>query len=171
MFFISISQKTLLLNTLSQKWYKNREPSDSPSPVLPLTINHRYRRTDKRRHNRRRNNPRRVHTSILASVSNHIHRYQLQGRNIQNQKRTHLIAGNSLPLPFLPASRFHTAVYRNPIRRIPSRPPLLLQLRQFLHGLQSALCQVNDTKFKKSYSLTSLSSISICFFYQPVLLL
>ncbi len=51
----------------------------------------------------------------------------------------------------LPASRFRTAVCRNPIRRIPSRPTLLLQFRQFLHGLQSGLCQVNDTNFSNIF--------------------
>ncbi len=51
----------------------------------------------------------------------------------------------------LPASRFRTAVCRNPIRRIPSRPSLFFPLRQLLHRLQSALCQVNDTNFSNIF--------------------
>lgn len=70
---------------------KYGEPSHSPLSILSLTIHHRHQRTNKSSHNCRRNNPCRVHTSILTSVRNHIHWYQLQGRNIQNQKCAHLI--------------------------------------------------------------------------------
>ena len=117
---------------------KYGEPSSSPPPhILPLAIHHRHQRADQCRHNRRRNDLSRVHTPVLAPVSNHIHRYQLQRRNIQNQKCTHLITSNALPL----SSHFF------PIIQISHRPPLRLQLRQFLHRLQPPLCQVNDTKF------------------------
>ena len=70
---------------------KYGETLHSPLPVLYFTIHHCHTRAHRRRHNRRRNNPCRVHTSILTSVRNHIHWYQLQGRNIQNQKCAHLI--------------------------------------------------------------------------------
>lgn len=125
---------------------KYGETLHSPLPVLYFTIHHCHTRAHGRRHNSRRNNPCRVHTSILTSVRNHIHWYQLQGRNIQNQKCAHLITRNSLPLsPFLFHGRKSTLRFSGvfavslQIRRI---PPLLLQL---LHRLQPALCQVNDT--------------------------
>ena len=70
---------------------KYGEALHSPLPVLYFTIHHCHTRAHGRRHNSRRNNPCRVHTSILTSVRNHIHWYQLQGRNIQNQKCAHLI--------------------------------------------------------------------------------
>ena len=117
----------------------------SVPPVLPLTIHHRRQRTHKRGHNRRRNNPRRVHTAILATISDHIDRYQLQGRNIQNQKRAHLIAGNPAALSICHHKRLTAAltclvplfpfVCENafPCRRITRCPSLLLQLRQLLH--------------------------------------
>ena len=70
---------------------KYGETLHSPLPVLYFTIHHCHTRAHGRRHNSRRNNPCRVHTSILTSVRNHIHWYQLQGRNIQNQKCAHLI--------------------------------------------------------------------------------
>ena len=57
-----------------------------------LTIHYRHHRTKKRRHNRRRNHRRRIRTSILASISNNIHWYQLQRRNIHHKKCAHLIA-------------------------------------------------------------------------------
>lgn len=98
----------------------------SPPSILPLTIHHRRQRTDKRRYNRRRNNPRRIYAPILLPVRNHIHRYQLQRRNIQYQKRTHLIAGNSSCLS-------NCCFTFTQILRIPS---LRLQFRQLLHGLQ-----------------------------------
>ena len=120
--------------------------------IFYFTVYHRRQCTDKRCYDCRRNNPRRVHAPVLLPVSDHIHWYQLQRRNIQNQKRTHLIAGDALPLPFLAASRFHDAICSTPIRRrIPSRPPLRLQLRQFLHRLKPPLCQVSDTNFLKKF--------------------
>ena len=127
--------------------------------ILYFTIHHRRQRTHKRGHDRWGDNPGRIHTAILASVRDHIDRYQLQGRNIQNQKRTHLIAGNPAALSICRHRQFTAAltclvplflsVCKNafPCRHIPRRPPLFLQLRQFLHRLQSPLCQVNDTKF------------------------
>ena len=45
-------------------------------------------------------------TPVLLLVSDHIHRYQLQGRNIQNQKRTHLITCNALPPPPRPSENY-----------------------------------------------------------------
>lgn len=71
--------------------------------IFYFTVHHRHRRTHKRCRNRRGNNPRRVHTAVLLPVSDHIDRYQLQGRNIQYQKRAHFIAGDTLPLLFPPS--------------------------------------------------------------------
>ena len=130
--------------------------------ILYFTIHHRRQRTHKRGHDRWGDNPGRIHTAILASVRDHIDRYQLQGRNIQNQKRAHLIAGNPAALSICRHRQLTAAltclvplflsVCKNafPCRHIPRRPPLFLQLRQFLHRLQSPLCLVNDTKFKNN---------------------
>ena len=113
--------------------------------ILYFTIHHRRQRTHKRGHDRWGDNPGRIHTAILASVRDHIDRYQLQGRNIQNQKRAHLIAGNPAALSICHHKRLTAAltclvplfpfVCENafPCRRITRCPSLLLQLRQLLH--------------------------------------
>ena len=62
----------------------------------------------------------RVHAAVLAAVGDHIYRDQLQGRNVYNKERTHLVAG------YAPLS------YRS---RQPSGPAVFLQAGQFLHGL------------------------------------
>lgn len=80
-----------------QNWQKRRALRP-PLSVLPFTVHHRRQRTHKRGHDCWGDNPGRIHTAILASVRDHIDRYQLQGRNIQNQKRAHLIAGNPAAL-------------------------------------------------------------------------
>ena len=132
--------------------------ANSPIPlsILHLTIHHRHPRTYRRRHNRRRNDPRRVHAPILTPIGNHIYRYQLQGRNIQNQKRTHLIAGNPFSL-----SNYTLAIIQ--VCRI---PPLFLQLRQFLHGLHPALCQVSDTNL---LIILILQKLHFKFFYPTLM--
>ena len=127
--------------------------------ILYFTIHHRRQRTHKRGHDRWGDNPGRIHTAILASVRDHIDRYQLQGRNIQNQKRAHLIAGNPAALsicrhrqlngaltclvPLFPSIRKNAF----PCRSIPRRPPLRFQLRKLFHCLKPALCQVSDTNY------------------------
>ena len=156
-FFINVFNKLPCLLSA-----KDGETSPPPLPILPFTIHHRHRRTHKRRHNRRGNNPRRVHTAVLLPVSDHIHWYQLQGRNIQYQKRAHLIAGDTLPLLFPPAggsqtihrassvktaSRFRAMFDISAFLHISRRASLRLQLCQFLHRFQPPLCQVNDTNF------------------------
>ena len=40
-----------------------------------------------------RNDGRGIGAAVLAAVSNHVYRYELQGRDIQDQEDTHLIAG------------------------------------------------------------------------------
>ena len=74
--------------------------------------------THRRSRNPRPHNPGRVHAPILAPVRDHIHRNQLQRRDIQYQERTHLVACNSL---FPDRSRQ------------PSLSPVFLQLRKLLH--------------------------------------
>ena len=78
--------------------------SHSPLSILHLTIYHRRQCADKRCQNRRPNDPCWIHAAILLSIGNHIHRYQLQGRNIQYQKRAHLTAGNAPLFPFFPST-------------------------------------------------------------------
>ena len=94
--------------------------------IFYFTIHNRRQRTHKRGHDRWGDNPGRIHTAILASVRNHIDRYQLQRRNIQNQKRAHLIACNPAGLSFRPS----------PVTQVSRIPPLLLQLPKFLHRFQ-----------------------------------
>ena len=130
--------------------------------IFYFTIHNRRQRTHKRGHDRRSDNPGRIHTPILLPVSNHIHRNQLQRRYIQNQKRTHLVACNSATFSTCINGQLTAiltclvplflSILKNtfPCRNIPRRPPLRLQLRQLLHRLQSALCQVSDTNFVKN---------------------
>ncbi len=67
--------------------------------ILYFTIHHRRQRTHKRGHDRWGDNPGRIHTAILASVRDHIDRYQLQGKKYSKSKTcAHLIAGNPAAL-------------------------------------------------------------------------
>ncbi len=141
--------------------------SYSPPPILHLTIHHRRQRTDKRRHNRRRNNSRRVHTPVLLPVRNHIDRYQLQRRNIQNQKRTHLIAGNPAIFPFAAMGSsppllpvlfpffFPSAKMPYPAGTYPGVPRSASNCANASIALSPALCQVSDTNFLKNPTIRS----------------
>ena len=91
--------------------------------ILYFTIHHRRQRTHKRGHDRWGDNPGRIHTAILASVRNHIDRYQLQRRNIQNQKRAHFIAGNPTALSICLPLPEHTPAFPSPPPASPV-PPL-----------------------------------------------
>ncbi len=140
----SIPSTCLLIQTKT-------ESLNSPPPILPLTVHHRRQRTDQCHHNCWRYNPRRIHTPVLATASNHIDRNQLQRRNIQNQKRAHFIAGDTLPLSLsrihglqtirrtpsvMSSDRFRTTICNRLARRnIPRRPSLCLQPCKLLHGL------------------------------------
>ena len=95
-------------------------------PLYYPAERHAHCRTHHRRQKGWSGDRRRVHASVLAAVRDHIDRYQLERGNIDNQKCTHLTAGGS------PGNRQLFCLAPAPLR-----PPLLLQLLQLLHGLQS----------------------------------
>lgn len=66
-----------------------------PLSIHHLTIDHRHHRAHCCSRNPCPHNSGRIHAPILAPVCDHIHRDQLKRRNINNQKRTHLITGDS----------------------------------------------------------------------------
>ena len=114
------------LNITNQSRYKKRRSSHPSLPIHYFTINNCRQRTHQGRRNGQHNDPSRIHAAVLGTVADHIHRDQLQRRNIQNQKCAHFLAGGAHMIRsgrLLPILCF---------------PPLCLQLRQFLHGFQSS---------------------------------
>ena len=103
--------------------------------IHDFTIYHRHHGTKKRRHDCWRNDCCRISAPVLAAISDNIHWYQLQRRDIHHKKRTHLIARTS------------AQCFRLHILLIPARP---LKLLQVAHRPKPPLSQGSDTYFLKN---------------------
>ena len=131
--------------TSQKKFYVLRLTSSSIafSPHY-FTINHRHHRTKKRLHDRGHYDRRWICTPILAAISNNIHWYQLQRRDIHHKKRAHLIARSPCLAILQTAQRTRRRCNHKFI--VPARP---LQLLQITHRPELPLSQGSDTYFAK----------------------
>ena len=114
--------------------------------IHDFTIYHRHHGTKKRRHDCWRNDCCRISAPVLAAISDNIHWYQLQRRDIHHKKRAHLIARSPCLAILQTAQRTRRRCNHKFI--VPARP---LQLLQVAHCPELPLSHGSDTYFAKYF--------------------